>query len=69
MRTYLKSEHLTNIEIARILKNHSIDSFVDSNNNIFAISYEYDLKNKTWYQIDVNLTDCTYQEMRDFLQY
>lgn len=69
MRTFLKNEHLTNIEIARILKNHSIDSFVDSNNNIFAISYEYDVKTKAWYQIDVNLTDCTYQEMRDFLQY
>lgn len=65
---YLK-ERLSTIEIARILKNHSIDSHVTADGKIFAHSSEYDVNKKEWFDIDVDLTDCTVKHLRDWLGY
>ena len=70
MRTYYSNEILTNNDIARILNAHYIDTYTDSNNNIWAKNQEFTLVNGKWeLNKDLNVTGYTVKKLRELLGY
>lgn len=61
-------EKLSNKQIIHILKDHYVNYHIDNEKIIGHEEFKNTITGK-WEVINVNLTGCTIQEIRDFLNY